>query len=76
MTLIVDYPSLRLLIYISVEGGQIDREGWSVYLNIQQLSNYVWVSLDKVMDLPLTGPQRRRIGHIVTYLETGKKALG
>ena len=32
MTLIADYPSPRSVIWISVKGGQIDREGWSVYL--------------------------------------------
>ena len=32
MTLITDYISPRSVIWISVKGDQIDREGWSVYL--------------------------------------------
>lgn len=32
MTLITDHTSPRSVIWISVKGDQIDREGWSVYL--------------------------------------------
>jgi 8-oxo-dGTP pyrophosphatase MutT (NUDIX family)/uncharacterized cupin superfamily protein len=49
--------------------------GFDVKLD-EESSNYVWVSLEKVMNLPLADSQRRRIIDVITYLETGKKVLG
>lgn len=42
----------------------------------EESSNFVWVPLDQIKELPLADSQRRRIADVITYLETGKKALG
>lgn len=52
-----------------------ETKGFNVELD-DESSNYAWVSLEKVMDLPLADSQRRRIVDVIAYLDTGKKALG
>ena len=42
----------------------------------EESSTFVWVSLDEIQKLPLADSQRRRISDVISYLETGKKALG
>lgn len=42
----------------------------------EESSQFVWVSLDEVNDLPLADSQRRRIDDVIAYLNTGRKALG
>lgn len=42
----------------------------------EESSNFVWVPLDEIQKLPLADSQRRRISDVISYLETGKKALG
>ena len=39
-------------------------------------SEYQWISLDEVVNLPLADSQKRRLADVVTYKRTGKKALG
>lgn len=39
-------------------------------------SEYKWISLREVMNLPLAGSQKRRLADVATYKKTGKKALG
>ena len=38
-------------------------------------SEYKWVSLQEVVSLPLADSQKRRLADVVTYKNTGKKAL-
>ena len=49
-------------------------QGYDVKLD-EESSNYVWVSFDKVLELPLADSQRRRLIDVMAYLEKGKKAL-
>lgn len=52
-----------------------EANGFEVKLD-EESSNFVWVSLDEVMGLPLADSQKRRIKDVIAYLETGKKAFG
>lgn len=49
-------------------------QGYNVSLD-EESSNYVWVSFDRVLELPLADSQRRRLIDVMTYLENGRKAL-
>lgn len=49
-------------------------QGYDVKLD-EESSNYVWVSFDKVLELPLADSQRRRLIDVMDYLGNGKKAL-
>ena len=42
----------------------------------EESSQFVWVPLDEVNNLPLADSQRRRIADVITYLDTGRKTLG
>lgn len=42
----------------------------------EESSQFIWVPLDEVNNLPLTDSQKRRIDDVIVYLETGKKAFG
>lgn len=42
----------------------------------EESSNFVGVPLDEIQKLLLADSQRRRISDVISYLETGKKALG
>ncbi len=42
----------------------------------EESSQFVWMPLDKVNDLPLAESQKRRIVDVIVYLDTGRKALG
>ncbi len=49
-------------------------QGYDVKLD-EESNNYVWVSFDQVLELPLADSQRRRLIDVMAYLENGKKAL-
>lgn len=49
-------------------------QGYNVSLD-EESSNYVWVSFDRVLELPLADSQRRRLIDVMTYLDNGRKAL-
>ena len=49
-------------------------QGYDVKLD-DESSNYVWVSFDKVLELPLADSQKRRWIDVMAYLDNGKKAL-
>ena len=49
-------------------------QGYDVKLD-EESSNYVWVSFDKVLELPLADSQRRRLIDVIDYLKNGKKGL-
>lgn len=49
-------------------------QGYNVPLD-EESSNYVWISFDRVLELPLADSQRRRLIDVMTYLENGRKAL-
>lgn len=42
----------------------------------EESSDFVWMPLDAVKELPLADSQKRRIEDVIIYLESGKKALG
>ena len=48
--------------------------GFNVELD-EESSSFVWVSLNRVMELPLADSQKRRIKDVIEYLETGKKSF-
>lgn len=49
-------------------------QGYNVSLD-EESSNYVWVSFDEVLKLPLADSQRRRLVDAINYLENGSKTL-
>lgn len=49
-------------------------QGYNVSLD-EESSNYVWVSFDEVLKLPLADSQRRRLVDVINYLENGSKTL-
>lgn len=72
-------------ILVAYSDGEVRQEFTIVYyaevnLNAVTLdsesSEYKWVSLSEVASLPLADSQKRRLADVVTYKNTGKKALG
>lgn len=48
--------------------------GYDVELD-EESSAFQWVSLDKVVELPLADSQRRRIGDVINYLSSGVRKM-
>ncbi len=74
-------PNIR----IAYSDGEVRQEFTIVYLgevvdgNVEldeESSDFVWVSLKQVLDLPLANSQRKRINDVIHYLRTGKKVFG
>lgn len=42
----------------------------------EESSNYIWVSLEEVLSLPLADSQRRRLVDVISYIRTGQKSIG
>ena len=65
--------------------GEVRQEFTIVYYGIaeeydvkldEESSNYVWVSLEEVLNLPLADSQRRRLVDVISYIRTGQKSIG
>lgn len=74
-------PNIR----VAYSDGEVRQEFTIVYYGIaeeydvkldEESSNYVWVSLEEVLNLPLADSQRRRLVDVISYIRTGQKSIG
>lgn len=74
-------PNIR----VAYSDGEVRQEFTVVYYGIaeeyvvnldEESSNFVWVSLEEVLNLPLADSQRRRLVDVISYIRTGQKTIG